>query len=160
MLLHPINAPMVDDSDLVAITLNGLDKEYKNFDTSIAVRGGNPPDFDELCSLLITELGLGTSSSTSTHTRDQAFYSRVARGRGRFSFRGRENSQGWQAGPPNFQNWYGARGGGGRNTYSSSRGRTGVTGAQGRGRWQSQQQNASGIECHYCGKLGHMVKDC
>ena len=85
--LASINAP-IDDSDLVAITLNVLGKEYKSFDTSIAVRGGNPPDFDELCSLLITEemkLGLGTSSSTSTNARDQAFYSRGARGRGRFS---------------------------------------------------------------------------
>lgn len=53
MLLHP-SMHRLDDSDLVAITLNGLGKEYKNFDTSIVVmRGGNPPDFDELCSLLI-----------------------------------------------------------------------------------------------------------
>ena len=62
-----------------------------------------PPDFDELCSLLITEemkLGLGTSSSTSTHARDQAFYSQGARGKGRFSFRGRGNNQGWQDKPP------------------------------------------------------------
>jgi len=82
------------------------------------------------------------------------------RDRGRFSFRGCGNNQGWQDRPPqNFLNSYGAQGGGG-NMYSSSRGRTSVTGARGRGRWQSQQQNASGIECHYCGKLGHMVKDC
>lgn len=102
------------------------------------------------------KLGLGTSSSTSTH----AFYSRGVRDRGRFSFRGCGNNQGWQDRPPqNFLNSYGAQGGGG-NMYSSSRGRTSVTGARGRGRWQSQQQNASGIECHYCGKLGHMVKDC
>ena len=45
MLLHPSMHRWLDDSDLVAITLNGLGKEYKNFDTSIAVRGGNPPRF-------------------------------------------------------------------------------------------------------------------
>ena len=132
--LASINSP-VDDSDLVALALNGLGKEYKNFDTSIAVRGGNPPDFDELCSLLITEelkLGLGTSSSSiGGHSRDQAFYSRGARGRGRTFTRGRGVGRGWQDRPPqqqNFQQSYGARG---RNTYAPARGRAGAHGGHG-----------------------------
>jgi len=47
----------MDDSDLVAITLNGLGKEYKKFDTSIVVRGVfsttiSPHTFDPIPILL------------------------------------------------------------------------------------------------------------
>ena len=65
----------------------------------LALRGGNPPKFDEPCAFLIMEelkLGLGTSlSSTSGHARDQAFYSRGDRGRARSFLRGRGVGCGW-----------------------------------------------------------------
>ena len=41
-VLASINAH-VDDSGLVALALNGLGKEYKNFDTSISTERWEPP---------------------------------------------------------------------------------------------------------------------
>jgi hypothetical protein len=51
--LASIGAP-VDDEDLVAMTLNGLGKEYSQFHTSIAIRE-TFPDFQDLITLLISE---------------------------------------------------------------------------------------------------------
>ncbi len=58
-----IGAP-VDDEDLVAVTLNGLGKNYSQFRTSIAIRE-TFPDFQDLITLLISEemRVVGTSSS-------------------------------------------------------------------------------------------------
>jgi hypothetical protein len=44
----------VDDEDLVAVTLNGLRKDYSQFHTSIIVRE-TFPDFQDLITLLISE---------------------------------------------------------------------------------------------------------
>jgi hypothetical protein len=45
---------LVDDEDLVAVTLNGLGKYYSQFYTLIAVRE-TFPDFEDLITLLISE---------------------------------------------------------------------------------------------------------
>jgi hypothetical protein len=61
--LASIRAP-VDDENLVAVTLNGLGKDYSQFCTSIAVRE-TFPDFQNLITLLISEemRVVGTSSN-------------------------------------------------------------------------------------------------
>jgi hypothetical protein len=51
--LASIGTP-VDDEDLVAVTLNGLGKDYSQFRTSIAVRE-TFPNFQDLITLLISE---------------------------------------------------------------------------------------------------------
>jgi hypothetical protein len=51
--LTSIGTP-VDDEDLVAVTLNGLGKDYSHFCTSIAVRE-TFPNFQDLITLLISE---------------------------------------------------------------------------------------------------------
>jgi hypothetical protein len=62
-VLAYIGAP-IDDEDLVAVTLNGLGKDYSQFRTSIAVRE-TFPDFQDLITLLISEemRVVGTSSN-------------------------------------------------------------------------------------------------
>jgi hypothetical protein len=61
--LASIGAP-VDDEDLVAVTLNGLGKDYSQFRTLIAVRA-TFHDFQNLITLLISEemKVVGTSSN-------------------------------------------------------------------------------------------------
>jgi len=64
----------MDDDDLVALTLHGLDREYKPFDTSISVRLGGIPNFKELVSLLIVKeikLGLGGIGGASSSKNDE-----------------------------------------------------------------------------------------
>jgi len=58
-----IGAP-VNDEDLLAVTLNGLGKDYSQFHTSIVVRK-TFPDFQDLITLLISEemRSVGTSST-------------------------------------------------------------------------------------------------
>jgi hypothetical protein len=51
--LASIGAP-VGDEDLVAMTLNGLGKDYSQFRTSIAIRK-TFPNFQDLITLLISE---------------------------------------------------------------------------------------------------------
>jgi len=55
---------LVDDEDLVVVTLNGLGKDYNQFCTSIAVRE-TFPNFQDLITLLISEemRVVGTSSN-------------------------------------------------------------------------------------------------
>jgi hypothetical protein len=88
-----IGAP-IDDEDLMAVTLNGLGKDYSQFRTSIAVRE-TFPDFQDLITLLISEemRVVGTSSNGGSQEND--FYSNFIRDRGRgvkTSFRGRHGS--------------------------------------------------------------------
>ncbi len=45
---------LVDDEDLVAVTLNGLGKYYSQFRISIPI-GKTFPDFQDLITLLISE---------------------------------------------------------------------------------------------------------
>jgi hypothetical protein len=61
--LASIGAP-IDDEDLVAVTLNGLGKDYSQFRTSIAVRE-TFSNFQDLITLFINEemKVVGTSSN-------------------------------------------------------------------------------------------------
>jgi hypothetical protein len=76
-----IGAP-VDDEDLVAVTLNGLGKDYSQFRTSIAVRE-TFPDFQDLLTLLISEEMRIVDTSSNGGSKEVAFYSNSNRGRGR-----------------------------------------------------------------------------
>jgi hypothetical protein len=52
-VLASIGAP-IDDEDLVAVTLNGLGKNYNQFHTSITIQE-TFPDFQDLITILISE---------------------------------------------------------------------------------------------------------
>ncbi len=79
--LASIAAP-VDDEDLVAMTLNGLGKDYSQFRTSIAVRE-TFPNFQDLITLLISEEMRIVGTSSNGGSQESAFYSNTNRGRGR-----------------------------------------------------------------------------
>ncbi len=72
--LASIGAP-VDDENLVAVTLNGLGKDYNQFRTSIVIRE-TFPDFQDLITLLISEEMriVGTSSNTFTCASTNNFF--------------------------------------------------------------------------------------
>jgi hypothetical protein len=88
-----IGAP-VDDEDLVAVTLNGLGKDYSQFRTSIIVRE-RFLNFQDLITLLISEEMKVVGTSSNGGSQESAFYSNSNRSRGRgakTSFRGRHGS--------------------------------------------------------------------
>jgi hypothetical protein len=91
-----IRAP-IDDEDLMAMTLNGLGKNYSQFRTLIVVRK-TFLNFQDLITLLINEEMRVVGTSSNGGSQESAFYSNTNRGRGRggkISFRGRhENSHG------------------------------------------------------------------
>jgi hypothetical protein len=92
-VLASIRAP-VDDEDLVAVTLNGLGKNYSQFCTSIAVQE-TFPNFQDLITMLISEEMRVVGISSNGGSQESAFYSNSNRGRGRgakTSFRGRHGS--------------------------------------------------------------------
>ena len=72
---------LIDDEDLVSVTLNGLGKEYIQFRTSIGVRE-KFLDFQEPIALLLSEEQRNGGSTTST-SQESAFYLNTDRGRGR-----------------------------------------------------------------------------
>jgi len=154
--LASIGTP-VDDEDLVAVTLNGLGKNYNQFRTSIAVRK-TFLDFQDLITLLISEEMRIIGTSSNGGSQESAFYSNINRGKGRggkTSFRGRhENLHG------GHHQHEGQAHGGGRGNFGGrgSRGSRGSCGGRG-GSHQSQQPN-SDSNCYYCGKPGHMAKKC
>ncbi len=79
--LASIGAP-IDDEDLVAVTLNGLGKDYSQFCTSIAIRK-TFPNFQDLITLLISEEMRVICTSSNEGSQESAFYSDSNRGRGR-----------------------------------------------------------------------------
>jgi len=92
-VLASIGAP-VDDEDLVAVTLNGLGKDYSQFCTLIAVQE-TFPNFQDLITLLISEKMRVVGTSSNGGSQESAFYSSSNRGRGRSvktSSRGRHGS--------------------------------------------------------------------
>jgi hypothetical protein len=92
-VLASIGAP-VDDEDLMAMTLNGLGKNYSQFCTSIAIRE-TFIDFQDLITLLISEEMKVVGTSSNGGSQESALYSNSNRGRGRgakTSFRGRHGS--------------------------------------------------------------------
>jgi hypothetical protein len=91
--LASIGAP-VDDEDLVAVTLNGLGKNYNQFCTSIVVRE-TFPNFQDLITLLISEEMKIVGTSSNGGSQESVFYSNTNRGRGKggkTSFQGRPGS--------------------------------------------------------------------
>jgi len=81
---------LVDDEDLMVVTLNGLGKHYSQFRTSIAVRE-TFPNFQDLITLLISEDMRIVGTSSNGGSQESAFYSNTNRGRGKggkTSFRG------------------------------------------------------------------------
>jgi len=79
--LASIGAP-IDDEDLVAVTSNGLGKDYSQFHTSIAVRE-TFPDFQDLITLFISEEMRIVNTSSNGGSQENVFYSNTNRGRGR-----------------------------------------------------------------------------
>ena len=148
---------VVDDDDLLLVTLQGLGKEYKPFETSIAVRD-TFPTFNELIPLLVSEemrLGHGTSTGgNQEHAliagrgrgRGRGF--QRGRGRGRFGGQGRgyggEGQQGQQ--DQQYGQQYGQQNARGRGSN------------RGRGNYQNQEQRPG--SCNYCGYRGHWAKEC
>ncbi len=148
-----IRAP-VDDEDLMAVTLNGLGKDYSQFRTSIAVRE-TFPNFQDLITLLISEEMIIISTSSNGGSQESAFYSNTNRGRsrgGKTSFRGQPGSS--HGGHHQHE---GQAQGGGRGNFGG-RGSRGSRGGRG-GSYRGQQPN-NDSNCYYCGKPGHMTKNC
>jgi hypothetical protein len=73
---------LVDDEDLVAVTLNGVGRNYSQFRTSIVVRK-TFPDFQDLITLLISEEMRIVGTSSNGGSQENAFYSNTNRGRSR-----------------------------------------------------------------------------
>jgi hypothetical protein len=85
---------LVDDEDLVAMTLNGFGKDYSQFRTSIAIRK-TFPNFQNLITLLISEEMRVVGTSSNGGTQENVLYSNSNRGRGRGAktlFQGRHGS--------------------------------------------------------------------
>ncbi len=148
--LASIGAP-VDDENLVAVTLNGFGKDYSQFRTSIAIRE-TFPNFQDLITLLISEEMRIVGTSSNGGSQESAFYSNINRGRGKgrkTSFRGRhENSHG------GYHQHEGQAHGGGRGNFGG-RGSHGGRGGSHRGQQPNNDSNY-----YYCGKPGHMAKNC
>jgi len=73
---------LIDDEDLVVVTLNGLGKNYNQFCTSIAIRK-TFSDFQDLITLFIYEEMRIIGTSSNGGSQESAFYSNTNRGRGR-----------------------------------------------------------------------------
>jgi hypothetical protein len=73
---------LVDDEDLVAVTLNELGKYYSQFFISIIVRE-TFPDFQDLITLLISEEIIIFGTSSNEGSQGVAFYSNSNRGKSR-----------------------------------------------------------------------------
>ncbi len=86
---------LIDDEDLVAMTLNELGKDYSQFRTSIVVRE-TFHNFQDLITLLISEEMRVVGTSSNGGSQESVFYSNTSRGRGgKTSFRGlHKNSHG------------------------------------------------------------------
>jgi len=78
--LASIGTP-VDDEDLMAITSNGLGKDYSQFRISIAVRK-TFSDFQDLITLLINEEMRIVGTSSNGRSQESVFYSNTNIGRG------------------------------------------------------------------------------
>ncbi len=79
--LASIGAP-INDEDLMAMTLNGLGKNYSQFCTSIVVRE-TFIDFQDLTTLFISEDMRIVGTSSNGESQENVFYSNFNKGRGR-----------------------------------------------------------------------------
>jgi hypothetical protein len=83
---------LINDEDLMVVTLNGLGKYYSQFRTSIAVQK-TFPNFQNLITLHISEDMRIVGTSSNGRSQESALYSNSNRGRGgKTSFRGRQGS--------------------------------------------------------------------
>ncbi len=142
---------LVNDEDLVAVTLNGLGKDYSQFRISITVRE-TFRNFQDLITLLISEEMRVVGTSSNGGSQESVFYSNFNRGRGRgakTSFRGSHGSSHGGHHQHEAQSH-----GGGRGNFRGRGSREGHDGSH-----QGQQPN-SNSNCYYCGKPGHMAKNC
>jgi hypothetical protein len=73
---------LVDDENLMAVTLNGLGKNYSQLCTSIAVQE-TFPNFQDLITLFISEEMRIVGTSSNEGSQESAFYSNFNKGRGR-----------------------------------------------------------------------------
>jgi hypothetical protein len=71
---------LVDDEDLVAVTLNGIGKDYSQFRTSIVIRE-TFPNFQDLITLLISEKMIIVGTSSNGGSQESAFYSNTNKSR-------------------------------------------------------------------------------
>ncbi len=153
--LTSIGAP-IDDENLVAVTLNGLGKDYSQFRTSIAFRE-TFPNFQDLITLFISEEMRVVGTSSNGGSQESAFYSNTNRGRsrsGKTSFRGQHgSSHGGHHQHEGQPHGGGRRNFGGRGSRGSRGGRGGCGGSH-RG-----QQTNNDSNYYYCRKLGHMAKN-
>ncbi len=141
---------LVDDENLVAVTLNGLGNDYSQFRTSIVV-WETFPHFQDLITLLISEDMRIVDTSSNGGSQESALYLNTGRGRrrsGKTSFWGRHGSS--HGG--HHQHEGQPHGGGWRNFR-----RRGSRGGRG-GSHQGQQPN-NDSNCYYCEKHGHMAKN-
>jgi hypothetical protein len=126
----------VSNTDLVTITLNGMLEDYHMFITGLAARE-KPPTFEELTGILLQEEE--RRGNLKPQNKDLALWSNKRSARGRSGERGRGGSS-WQ------------RGGSWKRGSSSQRRQSPNQGMQ-------SDRNES-KSCFYCGRPGHIVKDC
>ena len=88
---------LVDDEDLVSMILNGLRREYAQFQTCIGVRE-TFPDSQELVALLLSEEQRNGGSTTRSSAKS-TFYSNQDKGRGHFGGCSRTNSNNRKTNP-------------------------------------------------------------
>jgi hypothetical protein len=122
----------VSNTDLVTITLNGMLEDYQMFITGLAARE-KPPTFEELTGILLQEEE--RRGNLKPHNTDLALWSNKRSSRGRSGERGRGGSS-WQRG-------------------SSSQRRQSPRPNQG-----MQSNRTESKSCFYCGRPGHIVRDC
>ncbi len=148
---------VIDDDDLLLVALQGLGKEYKPFETSIAVRD-TFPTFNELIPLLVSEeMRLGHSTSSGGN-QEHALIAGRGRGRGRGYHRGRGAGRyGAQGRGQNNQNQQGQGDAQYEQHYVQQNAR-GRGNNRGRGNYQNQERRP-GV-CNYCGARGHWAKEC
>jgi hypothetical protein len=72
----------IDDEDLVAMTLNGLEKYYSQFHTSITIQE-TFFNFQNLITLLINEKMKIVGTSSNERSQKNPFYFNINRSRGR-----------------------------------------------------------------------------
>jgi hypothetical protein len=148
-----IGAP-VDDEDLVAITLNGLGKDYNQFGTLITVQE-TFLNFQNLITLLISEGMRIVGTSSNGRSQESVFYSNTNRNRDRD---GKISFQGWHESSHGGHHQHeGQAHGGGQGNFG---GRGSRRSRGGRGGSHRGQQPNSDSNYYYCGKLGHMAKNC
>ncbi len=142
---------LIDDENLVAVTLNDLGKYYSHFRTSIVVQE-TFLDFQDLITLLINEEMRVAGTSSNGGSQESAFYSNYNRNRGKgakTSFRGRHESS--HGGHHQYEC---QSHGGGRGNFRGRRSR-GSRGGSHRGQQRNRDSN-----CYYYEKPRHMAKNC